>query len=114
MDATLSNRIRQLIDAVGLTPYTFGKQADVAQSIMSELVNDKGQVNADVLSRIVDTYPFIDANWLLTGKGEPFRSAVPAFEAPKRGPKAKAPAVLAAAGGDAKNRYFRPSMWTRG
>lgn len=63
---TIQNRVLQYLEYKGITPYRFCKDLGLSMGYLDK----KGSIGTDKYLKIIEYYPEINANWLLTGKGE--------------------------------------------
>ena len=72
-----STRLKWLIDDLGMNNNSFSKEIGLSNnSTIGRIVNEDREPSFRVLHSILTTYPKIDANWLLTGDGEPYKKLV--------------------------------------
>ncbi len=67
---SISDRILQIIKNEGISIYKFSGIIGASNSYFSQLIKHGGSVGSDRIEKILNAYPYIDANWLITGKGE--------------------------------------------
>jgi phage repressor protein C with HTH and peptisase S24 domain len=63
---TIQERILHYLDLKGITPYRFCKDLGFSMGYLDK----KGAIGTDKYLKIIEYYEDVDANWLLTGKGE--------------------------------------------
>lgn len=64
-------RLQELINYEGLTVSAFARKIGVVdQTIRGIVVQKRNKPSFDILEKIIQTFDWIDAEWLLTGKGE--------------------------------------------
>jgi phage repressor protein C with HTH and peptisase S24 domain len=63
---TIQNRVLQYLEYKGITPYRFCKDLGLSMGYLDK----KGSIGTDKYLKIIEYYPEINDNWLLTGKGE--------------------------------------------
>jgi len=68
----INDRIIQLIDYYKLSRYKFSKETGVSNQVLQNIYTNKSKPGADILEKILNKYSLINANWLITGKGEMF------------------------------------------
>jgi len=68
----LSERIQIIIDLKGIQPSKFADEIGVQRSSMSHIIAGRNKPSLDFLQKVVQRYPEININWLLSGIGEPF------------------------------------------
>jgi transcriptional regulator with XRE-family HTH domain len=66
---TLSERLRYLINFLGISVNEFSKRIGVKQSTMQGYLNDEREPGYSVIAKIKLSYPSISSDWLLTGNG---------------------------------------------
>lgn len=79
MQVSVNERVNFLVDTLkGGNKSAFAKDIGVGGGVVQDIV--AGRLNKpsfDVLTKIVNTYPNISLDWLVLGKGQPFKSEVP-------------------------------------
>ncbi len=70
----ISERIKVLIEELGLDAKTFATTLNINPSSISHLTSGRNKPSFDFLQRIAQEFPEIDIHWLLTGKGKLFKS----------------------------------------
>lgn len=78
----VNKRIEQIILHYNLNKNSFsGKLGLKNNTTIGQIVSGrKSKPSFDVLNKIVETFPEIDSNWLLTGKGEMFLESISQVE----------------------------------
>lgn len=61
--------IQQYIDYKGITVYNFEKKLGT-RSTIHKAIKSNSKLRSDILSKIIETFSDIKAEWLLTGEGE--------------------------------------------
>jgi transcriptional regulator with XRE-family HTH domain len=69
MDSTIGLRIRKVRVEKKLTQGEFANFMGIKQANLSHIENKGLKITIDILNKIISNFD-IDANWLLTGKGE--------------------------------------------
>ncbi|WP_455584858.1 hypothetical protein [Bacteroides sp.] len=65
------DRLQEIIDYAGLNVSSFAKKIGVVdQTIRGIVVQRRNKPGFDILSKILQTFTWLDAEWLITGKGE--------------------------------------------
>ena len=80
----IADRIRTIITVNNLTGSSFADKIGVQRSGVSHILNGRNQPSLDFLLKVLESFPRVDAGWLLTGKAPENREA----ELPKS-PKTK-------------------------
>ena len=77
----MKSRIQSIIQHHRLTPSRFADQIGVQRSAVSHILSGRNNPGLDFLAKILDNYPDISGDWLITGKGEMLKKKVqkPAF-----------------------------------
>ncbi|MCC8172590.1 MAG: helix-turn-helix transcriptional regulator, partial [Parabacteroides sp.] len=52
-----------------LTPARFAESIGIQRSAMSHIASGRNNPSLDVVTKILERYPYIDSEWLLFGKG---------------------------------------------
>lgn len=68
----INSRIKDLILKEGLTASLFADKIGVLRSSLSHILSGRNKPGADFLEKLIISCPTINANWLLTGIGNPF------------------------------------------
>lgn len=66
----MRERILQVMENEGLTPSKFAETIGIQRSAMSHIISGRNNPSLDVFMKILETFPYVDADWLLFGKGE--------------------------------------------
>ena len=65
------DRLQEIIDYAGLNVSSFAKKIGVVdQTIRGIVVQRRNKPGFDILANILQTFTWINAEWLITGKGE--------------------------------------------
>lgn len=68
----VSYRVGEYIEAKGISYYAFENSLGASRGSISKAVKDGKSIGSNVLEKILATYPDLNPEWLLTGKGEMF------------------------------------------
>ena len=64
-------RLRKIIDKLFTTPDQFAKNIGVARAqVVYDVLNERNEISRTLANRIIETFPNIRMEWLLTGIGE--------------------------------------------
>lgn len=63
------DRIQLLLKTKGLSPSQFADEIQVKRSGMSHVLSGRNNPSLDFILKILETYPEIDPEWLLHGRG---------------------------------------------
>ena len=66
----MEKRIRKIIQKEGLNVNQFSKIIGVNRSALSHILSGRNKPSVDVLEKILDSFPSVNANWLLSGLGK--------------------------------------------
>lgn len=64
----IQDRVRMIIKANNLSASEFADEIGVKRSNLSHVLNGRNKPGLDFLSKIVSSFPNVDAAWLLTGE----------------------------------------------
>lgn len=64
----IQDRIQLIINANKLTASEFASKIDVKRSNLSHVLSGRNKPSLDFLSKIITTYPNVNASWLITGE----------------------------------------------
>lgn len=66
----VSDRVRQYIEAKGISYYAFENSLGASRGSVSKAVKDNKSMGSNVLEKIIALYPDLNPIWLLTGQGD--------------------------------------------
>ena len=72
---TILDRIKQIADNENITLGAMEKKIGASKGVLSRAKAQNTDIQAKWIEKIVENYPLVDANWLLTGIGEMYRSS---------------------------------------
>ncbi len=72
----MNNRIELIIEKMNLSSSQFADEIGVARAIISHLITGRNKPSLDVVRKILLRFPQINPDWLLTGKGDFYRSPI--------------------------------------
>lgn len=70
----MKERILKIMEKEGLTSSRFAESIGIQRSAMSHIIAERNNPSLDVVIKILERYPYINSDWLLSGKGEMCRS----------------------------------------
>lgn len=73
MDTTINERFNQLIEALRMNPSAFAKSINKSYTAIENTLKGRTRPGFDLLEAVSLTYPNVDTDWLISGKGEMFR-----------------------------------------
>ena len=63
----IQERLQLILKMHNLTPSAFADQIGVQRSNVSHVISGRNKPSLDFLEKILNTYPRVNANWLITG-----------------------------------------------
>lgn len=72
----INDRIKQVILKENLTASLFADKIGVLRSSLSHILAGRNKPGADFIEKLLHHMPYINANWLFTGMGEPYLEEV--------------------------------------
>ena len=76
------DRIEQFAEKQGIKIGALEKKIGASKGVLSRAIAQKTDIQSKWLSKLVENFPQIDANWLLTGEGSMYRDTTVMTEAP--------------------------------
>ena len=70
----IGKRIKELIHDLRLSQIEFAQKLGKFPQYISDVVNEKKNPGVDFINQIVDTFPQVNPEWLLSDKGPKFRT----------------------------------------
>jgi len=70
----MKDRIAELIEREGLTPSKFADMIEVQRSNISHILAGRNKPSLDFLQKIMNTFPDISGDWLLSGSGPMYKN----------------------------------------
>ncbi len=67
-----ANRLQKVLDHHGITAYKLGKDIDFSNAAIGNMLAGKTNPSFEFLSRLMELFPMLNANWLVMGRGEMF------------------------------------------
>lgn len=83
---TIESRLRQFLQMEELSPAKFADSIGIQRSGISHLLAGRNKPSYDFITKMLSAFPELSADWLLTGKGKPYKNspqsspAIPAGE----------------------------------
>jgi plasmid maintenance system antidote protein VapI len=71
MENSINQRIKQLIELLGINQNEFGRNTDIKSGHISQLINKEINVTSRIITKIKCAFPQTNADWLLFGTGSP-------------------------------------------
>lgn len=79
---TVNSRIQQFLNMEGVSPAQLADQLGIQRSGLSHLLSGRNKPSYDFLTKLLSTYPKLQADWLLLGRGKPYKEALTPSPAP--------------------------------
>jgi len=79
----MKDRIIQFLNANNLNSTKFADQIGVQRSSISHILSGRNKPSYDFIEKMLLTYPKLNAQWLITGKGNMFTDQPSLFNEPK-------------------------------
>lgn len=76
---SIIERIYKVVEYKKDSIYKLSKEIGVSNGYFSKQRQCNGAVSSNIIEKIVEYYPDLDANWLLTGEGQMLKSDVPIY-----------------------------------
>ncbi|MCF0176556.1 MAG: helix-turn-helix transcriptional regulator [Bacteroidales bacterium] len=70
----MNERLEQFIKAENITQAKFADTLDVARASISHILAGRNKPGYDFITSLMDHYPDLNIEWLLTGKGKMYKS----------------------------------------
>ena len=80
----MQERFKQLLKEKNLTAARFAELIQVNASAMSHILNGRNKPGFDVLEKIVQAFPDVNLNWLISGQGNNPSSVLSLENVPKK------------------------------
>lgn len=84
----MQNRLQKLLDSEQLTPAKFAEILGVQRSAISHIITGRNNPSFDLISKIIHKFPALNSDWLITGKGNMYKTIVQGslfdFDTPKK------------------------------
>lgn len=74
MENEIAQRLRLIIESLGMNTNSFSKKIGKSYSNVTYILEGKVKPGFDFISTILKFYPHINSGWLITGEGEMFTS----------------------------------------
>ena len=65
----MHERLKKWMESEGLKPSVFADIIGVNRATISHILSDRNKPSIDFLEKLLNAYPNINANWLITGDG---------------------------------------------
>lgn len=82
----MNTRLQQFLQLENLTPARFADIMGVQRSNISHLLSGRNKPGYDFIRKFLDTFPNINPEWFLTGKGKPYKEYMSPLPYPQPSP----------------------------
>lgn len=72
----IHNRIQKIIQSVSQSAAQFADEIGIQRSSVSHLISGRNKPSTDFLQKLLISFPQINVEWLLTGKGDMYRNSI--------------------------------------
>ena len=73
----MNQRLQQFLDLENISPARLSEILNVQRSNISHILNGRNKPSYDFICRMLLKFPTLNADWLLTGKGKPYKESFP-------------------------------------
>ena len=70
----MNQRLKQFLDMEGLSPARFAEELGIQRSGMSHLLAGRNKPSFEFIQKMMTAYPDLNYEWLILGKGRPYKS----------------------------------------
>ncbi len=77
----MNKRVLAIIEAKKMTPSVFADTIGVPRSTISHIISGRNRPSLELISRIADSFPDINLDWVIKGKGTMFNTQTSLFDA---------------------------------
>lgn len=79
---TVPERLQLFLDSQDVNAYRVNKQAGLSKGLLTKALQGRKGLSSQSLEQILLAYPELDADWLMTGRGEMIRNEKPEVKTP--------------------------------
>ncbi len=72
----VNDRVMLIMQALNLSKTDFAKVININASGLSHIANKRNKPSIDLIISLLNAYPHINAEWVLTGKGSMYKDSV--------------------------------------
>ena len=72
----MNDRLKQFIEYLGISIRGFEQKISVSNGLIARFLSKNTTIQSDVLSKICNTFPGLNPDWLITGRGDMLRDSV--------------------------------------
>lgn len=77
--SNISLRIKEIVDKNNLSILAFEKKIESGNGVVGTIIKRNSNVSGSILSKILNAYPEISSEWLITGKGSMYKPEFKAY-----------------------------------
>ena len=70
----MKDRIKQVMENENLTSAQFADKLQINRAVISHILNGRNNPSLDVVTKILSEMDYISSDWLLSGKGEMYKT----------------------------------------
>ena len=70
----IAQRIQWIIQHFRLSNASFADKIGVQRSTISHILSGRNSASLDFVTKIINHFPDVNVNWLITGQGEPLKN----------------------------------------
>ena len=70
----MHERLKNWMDSMALKPSLLAKNLDVNRATISHILSGRNKPSIDFLQKLLNTYPNLNANWLISGLGSMYQN----------------------------------------
>jgi len=78
----MQDRLKQFLTMEGISPAQLAAHLGIQRSGISHLLSGRNKPSFEFLQKMLTAYPDLNGDWLILGKGRPFKSDRPVPEIP--------------------------------
>lgn len=68
----MNERLKQIIEYYGITPHRFSKEVGLSEGTIRKVLSENTSLKSENLQKMSQTFPDINLDWLITGRGSMF------------------------------------------
>ncbi len=111
----MASRIKDLLDAKGLSPSAFADAVGIPRSTISHILSGRNKPSLDLIQKVLDAFPDVRTEWLVRGMGTMLSGAPDLFSQTTTDPVAAHPAPVAKppgekSFGDSEGNTYAPAV----
>lgn len=76
----MNNRLQQFLELENLTSARLAEILGVQRSGLSHILSGRNKPGYEFLTKLLNKFPHVNSDWLLLGKGKPYKETTPNFQ----------------------------------